>query len=76
MLLVHGGCHGAWRWDPWLPWPARTGRSVIAIDRFAHGESRRLDLHEWAHPASLMFRPRLGWASTRPPALRYWWVTA
>jgi pimeloyl-ACP methyl ester carboxylesterase len=60
MLLVHGGCHGAWQWEPWLPWLARSGRTVMAIDWFSHGVSRRLEHDEWVHRGILDVRTEIG----------------
>jgi pimeloyl-ACP methyl ester carboxylesterase len=60
MLLVHGGCHGAWQWEPWLPWLARSGRTVMAIDWFSHGSSRRLAHDEWVHRGILDVQTEIG----------------
>jgi pimeloyl-ACP methyl ester carboxylesterase len=60
MLLVHGGCHGAWQWEPWLPWLARCGRTVMAIDWFSHGMSRGLEHDEWVHRGILDVQTEIG----------------
>jgi pimeloyl-ACP methyl ester carboxylesterase len=60
MLLVHGGCHGAWQWEPWLPWLARSGRTVMAIDWFSHGMSRGLEHEEWVHRGILDVQTEIG----------------
>lgn len=60
MLLVHGGCHGAWQWEPWLPWLARCGRTVLAIDWFSHGKSRELEHDDWVRRGILDVQSEIG----------------
>ncbi|MEV6140378.1 alpha/beta fold hydrolase [Nocardia sp. NPDC051990] len=47
VVLVHGGCHGAWQWEATQRWLATVGRSSTALDWYSHGASRRLSVDEW-----------------------------
>lgn len=42
IVFIHGGSHGAWLWDNWLPYFAATGRTCLAFSWFNHNGSRNL----------------------------------
>src|ERR1700743_950894 len=42
LLLVHGGCHGAWCWDKYLPYFASNGWDCHALDWRGRGGSAPL----------------------------------
>ena len=47
LVMVHGGCHGAWQWARWQTWFAERGWPSVAIDWFSHGDSAVLEENEW-----------------------------
>ncbi|MBB5167639.1 alpha/beta hydrolase [Mycobacterium sp. AZCC_0083] len=42
IVFVHGGAHGSWVWDRWLPYFAATGRHCYSFSWFGHTGSRDL----------------------------------
>lgn len=42
LLFVHGGCHGAWCWDKYLPYLAAMGWDCHALNWRGHGGSAQL----------------------------------
>lgn len=47
LVMVHGGCHGAWCWATLQTWFAERGWNSVAVDWLSHGRSTRLDPREW-----------------------------
>jgi pimeloyl-ACP methyl ester carboxylesterase len=39
IIFVHGGCHGSWVWENYLPYFARAGWDCHALNWFGHGQS-------------------------------------
>ncbi|MFK4548114.1 pimeloyl-ACP methyl ester carboxylesterase [Streptomyces tendae] len=46
LLLVHGGCHGAWCWEHYVPYFADRGWQVHALSWRGHGRSAALPEQE------------------------------
>lgn len=42
LVLIHGGCHASWCWEPWLPLLAAAGWRAYAFDWYHHGRSQTL----------------------------------
>ncbi|TDC39758.1 alpha/beta fold hydrolase [Micromonospora sp. 15K316] len=42
IVFVHGGSHGSWLWENWLPYFAATGRHCYAFSWFNHNGSKEL----------------------------------
>jgi pimeloyl-ACP methyl ester carboxylesterase len=42
IVFVHGGMHGSWVWDKWLPYFAVTGRHCYSFSWFGRNGSREL----------------------------------
>ncbi|GAA0467418.1 alpha/beta hydrolase [Paractinoplanes deccanensis] len=42
VVFVHGGSHGSWLWENWLPYFAATGRHCYSFSWFNHNGSRDL----------------------------------
>ena len=49
IIMVHGGNHAAWCWDPWAKYLAQQGYEVHALDWYNHGESDHLSEEEFIH---------------------------
>jgi len=47
LILVHGGCHGAWCWEGVQESLAELGWASTAFDWYSHGDSRQLEESEW-----------------------------
>jgi pimeloyl-ACP methyl ester carboxylesterase len=47
IVFIHGGSHGAWLWEKWLPYFAGTGRTCLAFSWFNHNGSRNLPEDEF-----------------------------
>ncbi|MEV6374776.1 alpha/beta hydrolase [Micromonospora musae] len=42
IVFVHGGSHGSWLWENWLPYFAATGRHCYSFSWFNHNGSKEL----------------------------------
>ncbi|RKR91266.1 alpha-beta hydrolase superfamily lysophospholipase [Micromonospora pisi] len=47
IVMVHGGSHGSWVWDKFLPYFAATGRHCYSFSWFNHNGSRALPEEEF-----------------------------
>ncbi|MET7994562.1 alpha/beta hydrolase [Amycolatopsis sp. NPDC005232] len=56
MVMVHGGCHGAWQWANLQQWFAGRGWDSTAFDWLSHGRSEQLPAEEWARREILALR--------------------
>ncbi|NYI91676.1 pimeloyl-ACP methyl ester carboxylesterase [Amycolatopsis endophytica] len=59
MVMVHGGCHGAWQWANLQGWFAGRGWDSVAFDWFSHGKSRTLPPHEWVRREIISVREEI-----------------
>ncbi len=47
LLMIHGGAHGAWAFEEWLPCFASRGRRALAVSLRNHGRSRAVPQAEF-----------------------------
>ncbi|GGK30742.1 alpha/beta hydrolase [Streptomyces camponoticapitis] len=53
IVFVHGGSHGSWLWENWLPYFAGKGRHCYAFSWFNHTGSRALPTGEFVQRGML-----------------------
>lgn len=53
MVFVHGGSHGSWLWENWLPYFAGQGRHCYSFSWFNHTGSHELPTEEFVQRSML-----------------------
>lgn len=53
VVFVHGGSHGSWLWEQWLPYFAGAGRDSYAFSWYNHTNSRALPKEEFVRRSIL-----------------------
>ncbi|MEV5470415.1 alpha/beta hydrolase [Actinospica acidiphila] len=53
VVFVHGGSHGSWLWEQWLPYFAASGRHSYAFSWYNHTNSRNLPKEEFVRRSML-----------------------
>ncbi|MFE0630880.1 alpha/beta hydrolase [Streptomyces sp. NPDC058864] len=53
IVFVHGGSHGSWLWEQWLPYFASLGRDCYAFSWFNHTGSRELPTEQFVRRSML-----------------------
>lgn len=60
ILMVHGGCHGRWCWEPMQRWFAGQGWPTTALDWYSHGESDPIEDSAWLARDVMAVREEIG----------------
>lgn len=60
IVFVHGGSHGSWLWERWLPYFASMGRDCYAFSWFNHTGSHGLPMEQFVQRSMLDATEELG----------------